>query len=108
MSCKILKNAFPNIPEEKLIALKSRINDKCSEYYFLDFLKTTKGSINDAYRLFIFDERLRCLLLKYVLRFEIQIKNSFVEFVSDETGDESFWNKEEFYIYINHRKNLKS
>lgn len=99
MSSQILKTAFPNIPEEKLAALKSKIDDKCSEYYFLDFLKATKGNVTDAYHLFIFDERLRCLLLKYVLRFEIQIKNSFVECVMKETGDICFWKNPDFYIY---------
>lgn len=104
MSSNILREAFPEIPEEKLTALKSKIDDKCSEYYFLDFLKTAKGNIDDAYHLFIFDERLRCLLLKYILRFEIQIKNSFVEYVTRSTGDICFWNKEKFFIYKTHEE----
>lgn len=99
MATEILKEAFPDIPEDKVTALKIKIGDKCSEYYFLDFLKATKGNTSDAYRLFIFDERLRCLLLKYVLRFEIQIKNSFVEHVVKETGDVHFWKNPKYYIY---------
>lgn len=99
MAIEIIKEVFPDISDEKLTALKTKIGDKCSEYYFLDFLRATKGNIKDAYRLFIFDERLRCLLLKYVLRFEIQIKNSFVECVSKSTGDIHFWKNPKYYIY---------
>lgn len=97
----IIRNSFPAIDKKELANLKYRIKDKCSEYYFLDFLKATNGNTKDAYNLFIFDERLRCLLLKYVLRFEIQIKNSFVEYVSQATGDDCFWNKTQYYIFKN-------
>ena len=95
----LLSKAFPNLTSEEIRITKQRISDKCSEYYFLDFLKTTNGNINDAYHLFQFDERLRCLLLKYLLRFEIQIKNSFVECVIEETKDEYFWKNRSFYIF---------
>ena len=67
--------------------------------YFLDFLKTTNGNIDDAYLLFLFDERLRCLLMKYVLRFEIQIKNDFVNVLLKNTNDNYFWSKKENYIF---------
>lgn len=99
MAHKLIKDAFPLITDKDLSKIVDKISDKCSDYYFLDFLKTTNGNTNDAYKLFIFDERLRCLLLKYVLRFEIQIKNTFVECVSKATGDDSFWNKSQYYIF---------
>lgn len=97
----LIKQAYPNITDAQYKKLKTDISDKCSEYYFLDFLKTTKGNIKDAYGLFIFDEKLRCLLLKYVLRFEIQIKNSFVESVLKTTKDMKFWSDPSYYIFKN-------
>lgn len=110
MAYKLIKQAFPSITKEELKKLGKNINDKCSEYYFLDFLKATNGNIDDAYKLFIFDEKLRCLLLKYVLRFEIQIKNSFVDYVSKATNDDSFWNNSQYYIFKKQQDfiNLKS
>ena len=107
MIYKLIKQTFPSITKEELLRLNDNISDKCSEYYFLEFLKATNGNINDAYRLFIFDEKLRCLLLKYVLRFEIQIKNSFVECVAKATKDESFWNNPNYYIFKNSNDFIK-
>jgi len=101
MAKSLIKNAFPNLPSDTIRSIQKKISDKCSEFYFLDFLKTTKGNVQDAYRLFNFDERLRCLLLKYVLRFEIQIKYDFVTFVSAASGDEHFWRDKKYYIFKN-------
>lgn len=99
MKRDFIKETFPELSNKQIRNLRSRISGKCSEYYFLDFLRATNGNCADAYRLFIFDERLRCLLLKYVLRFEIQIKNSFVENVAETTGDIYFWKKREYFIF---------
>ena len=110
MTNNFIKKEFPNISTKKFLSLKNKIKDKCSEYYFMDFLRSTNGNCDDAYRLFVFDERLRCLLLKYVLRFEIQIKNSFVEDVVETTGDRFFWKKKEYFIFKNENEflNLKA
>ena len=99
MALKLIHKTFPTISNKEMSDLSQMISDKCSEYYFLDFLKATNGNIKDAYGLFIFDEKLRCLLFKYVLRFEIQIKSDFIECVSKATKDDSFWNKPEYYIF---------
>lgn len=99
MTYELIKKSFLELSDESLIALHNKISNKCSEYYFLDFLKTTNGNIDDAYLLFLFDERLRCLLMKYVLRFEIQIKNDFVNVLLKNTNDNYFWSKKENYIF---------
>ena len=100
MSSKnIFKDNFPNLTDEEIKRLHIDIADKCSDYYFLDFLKTTNGNIDDAFQLFVFDEKLRTLLFKYVIRFEIQIKNDFVQMVTKKTKDNSFWNNSSYYIY---------
>lgn len=101
MAKSLISISFPELPAEDVQKIKEKISDKCSEFYFLDFLKTTRGNINDAYRLFNFDERLRCLLLKYVLRFEIQIKYDFVSCVSKATDDDHFWRNQKYYIFKN-------
>ena len=62
MTNNFIKKEFPNISTKKFLSLKNKIKDKCSEYYFMDFLRSTNGNCDDAYRLFVFDERLRCLL----------------------------------------------
>lgn len=99
MSKSLISASYPELSNEDVKKIKRKISDKCSEFYFLDFLKTTRGNIGDAYCLFNFDERLRCLLLKYVLRFEIQIKYDFVSCVANATGDDHFWKNEKYYIF---------
>ncbi len=99
MAYELIKKSFPDLSDESLDALNKKISKKCSEYYFLDFLKTTEGNIEDAYLLFLFDERLRCLLMKYVLRFEIQIKNDFISLLLANTKDDYFWSNKDNYIF---------
>lgn len=102
MTISILKKLFSSLTEEDIKKIHSKIGDKCNDFYFAEFLKATKGHIDDAYRLFKFDEELRSLLLKYVLRFEIQIKSDFMTCLIKATGDERFWENEDNYIFGNH------
>ena len=59
----------------------------------------TNGDVKDAYEMFKFDEQLRSILFQYLIRFEIQIKSDFVEYVSKTTGSNTFWSDEQFYIF---------
>ena len=102
MTISTLKKQFPSLTEESIQKIHSKIGDKCNDFYFAEFLKATKGNIDDAYRLFKFDEELRSLLLKYVLRFEIQIKSDFMTCLIKSTGDEHFWKNEDNYIFGSH------
>ena len=102
MITSILKKRFPLLTEEDIKKIHSKIGDKCNDFYFVDFLKATRGNIDDAYRLFKFDEELRSLLLKYILRFEIQIKSDFMTCLIKTTGDERFWENNENYIFGSH------
>lgn len=99
MPSNILKKHFPQLEEKDIKTIRSKIGDKSNDFYFLEFLKATSGKIDDAYRLFKFDEELRSFLFKYILRFEIQVKSDFMSCLIKSTGDESFWEKKENYIF---------
>ena len=99
MSLSVLKKLFPLLEEKDIQRIHSKIGDKCNDFYFAEFLKATSCNVDDAYRLLKFDEELRSFLFKYVLRFEIQIKSDFMSSLIKETGDNSFWEKKENYIF---------
>lgn len=94
----LIKERFPSLSEEELLSVNKFIAHKCSAFYFLDFLQTTSGNVDDAKELFKLDERLRVVLMKYLLRFEIQIKNDFIQYVEKATKSASFWNDSSFYL----------
>ena len=99
MSADILKKHFPELTEKDIETIRSKIGDKSNDFYFLEFLKATSGKVDDAYRLFKFDEELRSFLFKYILRFEIQVKSDFMSCLTKATNDDSFWQKKENYIF---------
>lgn len=101
MSSSIFEKLFPNFETKDIQRIHSKIGDKCNDFYFVEFLKATNGHIEDAYRLLKFDEELRSFLLKYILRFEIQIKSDFMSCLIKATNDPSFWTKKENYIFKN-------
>ena len=102
MANSILKKVFPTLEEIDIKRIHSKIGDKCNDFYFVEFLKATKGNVDDAYRLFKFDEELRSFLLKYILRFEIQIKSDFMSCLIKATNNECFWEDENNYIFRSH------
>ena len=99
MDIEIIKNSYPNLTEEDIKFITNKVGNKCNYYYFLDFLKTTDGNVIDAYEMFKFDEQLRSVLFKYLIRFEIQIKSDFVEYITNETHSDHFWSDKSFYIF---------
>lgn len=86
------------------------IDNNCSYYYFLNFIKITTGDVEKAIELYNFDEELRIILIKYILRFEIQLKKDFIECVENSTNDFSFWNKDIYYkkAFTKHNKGNNS
>ena len=94
----IIRNNYPNISEDDYNKCLSFINTKCSEYYFLAYLDLTNGNVDDSISFFKFDEKLRALLLRYILRFENQIKTDFACCVEDSTGSNSFWSNGNYYL----------
>lgn len=65
-----------NTEQEMLV--NNFVNKHCSHYYFLNFIKMTSGNVEDAIELYYFDEELRIALIKYILRFEIQLKRDLL------------------------------
>lgn len=78
-------------------AISRFVNKNCSYYLFLNFLRITNGNVADAIQLYRFDEALRNLLLKYILRLEVQLKKDFIYYVESTTNDLSFWNNSVYY-----------
>ena len=59
----IIKQQYPNITSTQLRRIKSSISDKCSEYYFLGFMRSSNGNVDDALKFFSLDQELRSLIL---------------------------------------------
>lgn len=95
---KIIKEKYPYLSKEEYIRIDNFIKDKCSAYYFLTFLKDANSNVEDAIEFFLFDEKIRSLLIRYVLRFEIQIKNDFSSMVEKTTNSRYFWQKEKYCL----------
>ena len=94
----LLKKEYPSLRKadyEKAVAF---IDGKCSQYYFLDYMRTTGGNVDDAVEFYLLDDRLRSLLAQYLIRFEIQLKTDFVSYVQTSTRCSSFWEKRRFYL----------
>lgn len=77
--------------------LEKFIKNNCSKYYMINFLRITSGNVDDAILLYYLDENLRAIILKYILRLEVQMKKDFINYVYKETNDDSFWNNKKYY-----------
>lgn len=77
--------------------LDSFIKSNCSMYYMINFLRVTSGNVSDAISLYFLDEKLRAIILKYILRLEVQMKKDFIDCVYTKTQDPSFWNNKVYY-----------
>lgn len=98
MAESLLKTEYPSITTSEMNKIIKNIHGKCSEYYFLDFLRCADGNVKDAIKFFYLDEKLRSLLIKYLVRFEIQLKNDFAETVQNATGSKKFWAIKRYYL----------
>lgn len=94
----LLKKEYPTIKRSDYQKAVDFIAGKCSQYYFLDYMRTTNGNVDDAIELYLLDDRLRSLLTQYLIRFEIQLKTDFVDCVQASTRCTSFWSKRKYYL----------
>ena len=85
------------ISEEDELILDNFIRLNCSYYYMINFLRITAGDVRKAIQLYFFDEQIRSVLLKYILRLEIQMKKDFVDSVYSTTSDSCFWNNPGYF-----------
>ena len=106
----LIKNEYRTLKASEVKKATDFIQGKCSEYYFLDYLRCTNGNVDDAIEFYLLDDRLRSLFTQYLIRFEIQLKTDFVKCVQDSTHSSSFWNHKKYYLLDarNPRANGKS
>lgn len=78
-------------------AIDKFVSKNCSYYYFLNFIRITRGNVKDAIKLYYFDEDLRKILLKYILRLEVQMKKDLIASVETINGGNVFWNDPRYY-----------
>ena len=97
MSIAIITNEFPSLTSGQKAAITRFVNNNCSYYYFLNFIRITNGNVKDAISLYHFDEDLREVILKFILRFEVQMKKDFINCVEKTNGQSSFWDNP--YLY---------
>lgn len=81
--------------DEKI--LDDFIMKNCSYYYMINFLRITAGNVKEAIQLYFFDEKIRSVILKYILRLEVQMKKNFVDCVFAATSDSCFWNNPKYF-----------
>lgn len=61
-------------------------------------MRTTNGDVDDAIGFFYLDEKLRAILVQYLMRFEIQVKSDFAKMVEQETRSKQFWKISKYYL----------
>lgn len=97
MGIDIITNEFPSLTPSQKAAITRFVNKNCGYYYFLNFIRITNGNVKDAIKLYYFDEDLRKVVLKFILRFEMQMKKDFINCVEKINGTASFWDNQDLY-----------
>lgn len=96
MNISVITDEVILTPGQKSAVTKF-VNKNCSYYYFLNFLRISNGNVSDAIKLYYFDEDLRKVLLKYILRLEVQMKKDLIMEVEGINGGKTFWNDPQYY-----------
>ena len=97
MAKSLIRKEYPTVTAAELRKINGYISNKCSEYYFLGFLRCSNGNVNDALGFFFLDENLRALLAQYLMRFEIQVKSDFAKMIERSTRSKQFWKVNKYY-----------
>ena len=97
MGINIITNDIPNLSNNTISSINFFVDKNCSHYYFLNYIRITNGNVSDAISLYHFDEDLRKVVLKYILRLEVQMKKDLIDSVILNQGDTCFWNVPSYY-----------
>ena len=97
MRKSLIQTQYPSVTKTELNKITKHISNKCSEYYFLGFMRCSNGNVDHALGFFFLDERLRALIAQYLMRFEIQIKSDFATLVEKATRSKQFWKVNKYY-----------
>ena len=69
----LIKHEYPNLKSLDYKKVLAYIDGKCSQYYFLDYMRCSNGNVDDAIKFYELDIDLRSILLKYIILFEIRL-----------------------------------
>ncbi len=94
----LIRKDYPEMSSNDLKLIDAFIWNKCSEYYFIDYLRCTNGNALDSIEFYKFDEDLRAILTNFIIRFEIQLKTDFVKKLYVTTNSEHFFKDKSFYL----------
>lgn len=89
---------YPYLSESDKESYRSFSRDKCSEYYFLGYMRCSNGNPKNAVAFYLLDDKLRSLLLRHLMRLEIQMKLDFVTIVEESSKSDSFWDNPSYYL----------
>jgi len=109
MQLNLIKKDYPEMSNNDLKIIDAFIWNKCSEYYFIDYLRSTKGNVIDAIEFYKFDDDLRSVLTQFIIRFEIQIKTDFISKVFKMSKSEYIYKNKDLYLKsATFKKNIKT
>lgn len=103
----LLKHEYPLLEKVDYDKVIKFIRGKCSQYYFLDYMRCTNGNVDDAIKFYLLDDKLRVLFSQYLIRFEVQCKTDFVNSVQYQTNSSCFWKKRKYFIQEARQKGAK-
>lgn len=96
MNVSIITNEI-NLNNGQINKVNEFVKHNCSYYYFLNFIRITNGNVDEAIELYYFDEDIRKVLLKYILRLEVQMKKDLISSVETLNNGNTFWNNATYY-----------
>ena len=98
MGISSIQRRYPNLRETGATKIQEFITNRCSEYYFLDYMRCSTGVADDAIEFYLLDADLRTLLLHYFIQFELQAKADFVSCLEASTDSPLFWKEKKFFL----------
>lgn len=104
----LIDDEYPTIEKETRARYRDFVENRCSDYYFLGYLRCTNGNLGGAAKFYNLDDSLRTLLLKHIVRLEIQLKTDFFNCVENATGSDSIWSDSQYYLPSSCIPNQKS
>lgn len=94
----LLKKEYPSLTNKDYKKALAFICGKCSQYYFLDYMRCSNGNVDDAIKFYLLDFELRPILFRYIIELEIQMKSDFSSIVKKTTKCNHFWEIKKHYI----------
>lgn len=55
----LIKEEYPFLEESDIKKITSFISGKCSQYYFIDYLRCSNANVDDVIEFYLLDDKLR-------------------------------------------------